>query len=315
MLGIIGYGNVGKLLSKILKNLNIDHKIYDPYLGIGNINDIKDCEVVSIHASSSKTGKFPSHELINSDFLDGASAKVIINSARGEIIDEDSILNSDILYLSDVFKGEPSPNTELISKCFIATPHIAGYSIQAKHNGTIMILKNFCETKDLDNDLMDLSKVMEIKNLQPLEDDYISNGYPVSFFKNLIDVEQISIDFKESFLKKDIPFNNIRNNYELRNDFLGIKRTSETNKLSLFSNLYKNKIPVYEMASGASIAFAALLLIIPGFITDFFGFLLLFPFTRRKIINLFLRKKRRPINEKKDYIDGEILDKEKKDKL
>ena len=39
------------------------------------------------------------------------------------------------------------------------------------------------------------------------------------FFKNLIDVEQISIDFKESFLKKDIPFNNIRNNYELRNDF------------------------------------------------------------------------------------------------
>ena len=62
----------------------------------------------------------------------------------------------------------------------------------------------FCETKNLDNDLMDLSKVMEIKNLQPLEDDYISNGYPVSFFKNLIDVEQISIDFKESFLKKDI---------------------------------------------------------------------------------------------------------------
>ena len=240
MLGIIGYGNVGKLLSKILGNLNIKHKIYDPYLDLGNINDIKDCEVVSIHASYSKIGKFPSHELINSDFLNGTSAKVIINSARGEIIDEDSILNSDILYLSDVFKGEPSPNTELISKCFIATPHIAGYSIQAKHNGTIMILKNFCETKNLDNDLMDLSKVMEIKNLQPLEDDYISNGYPVSFFKNLIDVEQISIDFKESFLKKDIPFNNIRNDYELRNDFLGIKRTSETNKLSLFSNLYKN---------------------------------------------------------------------------
>ena len=135
---------------------------------------------MSIHASYSKTGKFPSHELINSDFLDGASAKVIINSARGEIIDEDSILNSDILYLSDVFKDEPSPNTELISKCFIATPHIAGYSIEAKHNGTIMILRNFCETKNLDNDLMDLSKVMEIKNPQSLEDDYTSYGYPVS---------------------------------------------------------------------------------------------------------------------------------------
>ena len=240
MLGIIGYGNVGRLLSKILNNLSIKHKIYDPYLDIGNIFDIRECEVISIHASYSKTGKFPSHELINHHFLDGASTKVIINSARGEIVDENCILNSDILYLSDVFKGEPSPNKDLISKCFIATPHIAGYSIEAKHNGTMMILKNFCETKCLDNDLIGLSEVMEIENLQSLEDDYTSNGYPVRFFKNLIDVEQISIDFKESFLKKDIPFNYIRNNYELKNDFLGIKRNSDTNQLSLFSNLYKN---------------------------------------------------------------------------
>ncbi len=79
------------------------------------------------------------------------------------------------------------------------------------------------------------------------------------------------------------------------------------------NNLYKNKIPMYEMISGASIAFAALLLIIPGFMTDFFGFLLLVPFTRRKIINLFIKKKRKPIDEKKDYIEGEILDKDKDD--
>ena len=80
------------------------------------------------------------------------------------------------------------------------------------------------------------------------------------------------------------------------------------------NNLYKNKIPIYEMMSGASIAFAAVLLIIPGFITDFFGFLLLIPFTRKKIISLFLNKKR-PVTDKKDYIDGEILDRDKKDDL
>ena len=83
---------------------------------------------------------------------------------------------------------------------------------------------------------------------------------------------------------------------------------------SAINNLYKNKIPIYEMMSGASIAFAALLLIIPGFITDFFGFLLLIPFTRKKIISLFLNKKR-PVTDKKDYIDGEILDRDKKDDL
>ena len=60
---------------------------------------------------------------------------MIINSARGEIVDEKCILDSDIVYLSDVFQGEPSPNKKVISKCFLATPHIAGYSIEAKHNG------------------------------------------------------------------------------------------------------------------------------------------------------------------------------------
>ena len=80
------------------------------------------------------------------------------------------------------------------------------------------------------------------------------------------------------------------------------------------NNLYKNKMPIYEMMSGASIAFAALLLIIPGFVTDFFGFLLLIPFTRKKIVNLFLKKKG-PVADKKDYIEGEILDRDKKDDL
>ena len=98
--------------------------------------------------------------------------------------------------------------------------------------------------------------------------------------------------------------------------FIGIffARLEGLNTLkSGINNLYKNKIPIYEMIAGASIAFAAVLLIIPGFMTDFIGFLLLVPFTRRKIINLFINKKRKPIDEKKDYIEGEILDKDKDD--
>ena len=58
-------------------------------------------------------------------------------------------------------------------------------------------------------------------------------------------------------------------------------------------NLYQNKMPIYEMMSGASIAAAALLLIIPGFFTDFFGFLLLVPFTRKVLFGLALKKKER----------------------
>ena len=82
-------------------------------------------------------------------------------------------------------------------------------------------------------------------------------------------------------------------------------------------NLYQNKIPIYEMISGASIAIAALLLIIPGFFTDTIGFLLLIPFTRKILISFFIKKKKTSNNQENvNILDGEIIeDKNKKDEL
>ena len=79
-------------------------------------------------------------------------------------------------------------------------------------------------------------------------------------------------------------------------------------------NLYQNKIPVYEMMSGASIAIAALLLITPGFFTDSIGFLLLIPFTRRIFFKLaFKNKPMTDIKKENDTIDGEVIDNKKDD--
>ena len=78
-------------------------------------------------------------------------------------------------------------------------------------------------------------------------------------------------------------------------------------------NIYQNKAPVYELMSGASIACAALLLIIPGFLTDCIGFFLLFPFSRKILFKIIFRK-REKTNETKndiDTIDGEIINKDK----
>ena len=79
-------------------------------------------------------------------------------------------------------------------------------------------------------------------------------------------------------------------------------------------NLYKNKIPFYEILSGASIALAAILLILPGFISDTIGFIFLFPLTRKIIISFWLRNKykKKPQNDS-DIIDAEIIE-EKKEK-
>jgi UPF0716 protein FxsA len=79
-------------------------------------------------------------------------------------------------------------------------------------------------------------------------------------------------------------------------------------------NLYQNKMPIYEMVAGTSIAIAALLLIVPGFFTDFIGFLLLIPYTRKVLFKFTFKKKKQ--SRTKNYsetIDGEVIDHKKDD--
>ena len=81
-------------------------------------------------------------------------------------------------------------------------------------------------------------------------------------------------------------------------------------------NMYQNKMPVFEMISGASIAVAVLLLIIPGFLTDFLGFLFLIPVTRKILISFLIRKKNKVHQENTNILDGEIIEKkDNKDEL
>ena len=82
------------------------------------------------------------------------------------------------------------------------------------------------------------------------------------------------------------------------------------------SQLVKNELPLYEIVSGAAIAFAALLLILPGFATDIIGILLVFPVTRKIILSKYSKKnisKKRGNDKGKNYIEGEYEDIEDKD--
>jgi len=75
-----------------------------------------------------------------------------------------------------------------------------------------------------------------------------------------------------------------------------------------FSQLIRNELPTYEIISGATIALAAVMLIIPGFATDALGFLLLFPLTRKLILGKFFKNFKKETTIKKDYIEGEFED-------
>jgi len=75
-----------------------------------------------------------------------------------------------------------------------------------------------------------------------------------------------------------------------------------------FAQLSKNEAPTYQVISGAAIAFAALLLIMPGFVTDILGFLIIFPISRKFIFNNFSKKFKYKNNEKNNFIDGDFED-------
>ena len=74
------------------------------------------------------------------------------------------------------------------------------------------------------------------------------------------------------------------------------------------SQLIKNELPIYEIISGATLAFAAFLLIFPGFATDIIGILLVIPFTRKIILNRFVKKEKQKTTVNKDFIEGDYED-------
>ncbi len=74
------------------------------------------------------------------------------------------------------------------------------------------------------------------------------------------------------------------------------------------NQIMKNELPLYEIVSGAALAFGALLLIIPGFATDFIGFLMIFPLTRKVILNKYSKKYKNENKFKEDFIEGESED-------
>ena len=84
-----------------------------------------------------------------------------------------------------------------------------------------------------------------------------------------------------------------------------------------FLQLNKNEVPVFEVLSGAAIAFAALLLIIPGFVTDVLGFLIIFPTSRKFIFTKIIKNQNYKKEEKNNFIDGEFedIDDDENDKI
>ena len=155
-IGVVGYGHVGKLVAAMASNMGYEVMLSDPPLGIGlSLQEIApQCDVLTFHTPLTRNGEYPTYHLCNADILRLCKPDtLIINAARGGVIDEQallSILNTqhstfNIKAAIDCWEDEPNINTALLEKVNLASFHIAGYSIQGKMRASEMCLRAFCE--------------------------------------------------------------------------------------------------------------------------------------------------------------------------
>lgn len=155
--GIVGAGEVGGRLAAILCGLGWTVKVCDPPRQAAEGGDfvtldeiLASCDVISLHTPLTREGPWPTWHLLAAEQL--AQLRLgswLINASRGAVVDNPALCaalasRSDLRAVLDVWEGEPLADPHLVARCRLATPHIAGYSLDGKLRGTLQILQAYC---------------------------------------------------------------------------------------------------------------------------------------------------------------------------
>lgn len=155
--GVVGAGEVGGRLVKVLKGLGWNVLVCDPPRQIAEDGEyasleqiIEQCDVISLHTPLTKSGNGSTWHLLDRDRLNRLKPGAwLINASRGPVVDNAALRDvllerEDLQAVLDVWEGEPEVDADLADLCVLATPHIAGYSLDGKQRGTAQIYQAFC---------------------------------------------------------------------------------------------------------------------------------------------------------------------------
>ena len=158
VLGIVGLGNVGFLLATVAQSLGMKVLGCDPFVNRPTIQQcsfeelIASADIVSLHTPLTRQGEYPTYHLFNEVTLPLLKPNsILLNTGRGAVIDNQALLNfveNNPEHLAaivlDVWEGEPMINARLIPYVMLATPHIAGYSLEGRTRGTEQVYQALC---------------------------------------------------------------------------------------------------------------------------------------------------------------------------
>lgn len=157
-IGLIGAGHVGTAVSHKIAPYGVKILLNDPPRALkepnGSFHSLeeiqRECDIISFHTPLSYTGPFPTYHLADNEFFHHLKKRpVIINTSRGNVVDNEALLQAlnegrirDAII--DTWENEPHINLELLNKVYIGTPHIAGYSADGKANASRMVIEALC---------------------------------------------------------------------------------------------------------------------------------------------------------------------------
>ncbi|WP_223670450.1 4-phosphoerythronate dehydrogenase [Kangiella shandongensis] len=228
-IGIIGAGNVGSRVAKVLERLGIRYLLNDPPLEAAgdsrnfvSLEDIGQCDVVTCHVPLEKSGQYPTHHLVDSEFLRAMpDAGLLINTSRGPVLDNRAAFEvkqsgKRIDYILDVWEGEPDVYVPLMEQAMIATPHIAGYSQEGKIRGTYQLYQAFNQWQGAEDSI-------KLEELLPEAPKWQWSGSLDALYQSLKPYYDLKADDQRMReVQSDInnQFDGLRKNYPQRLEFL-----------------------------------------------------------------------------------------------
>ncbi len=231
--GIVGCGNVGSRLKQLLVSVGVNEVLCcDPPLtdagrpGLVGMDEISQCNLVSFHVPLSESGPYPTHHLAHAEFFNRLTrGTLVVNSSRGKVIEPASLLewlSSGRGYAAlDVWPHEPVIESELVDKVIVGTPHVAGYSLDGKLNGTRILFRQFLTwlgegtTSPLPPGLP-APEILDLPN-DPGAESVILAACPVER-----DDRELRSSANNRGQVSAIQFDRLRRSYPTRRDFAGI---------------------------------------------------------------------------------------------
>ena len=239
--GVVGAGQVGSRLLKVLRGLGWRVLVCDPprqaleggdFVSLQQV--LAECDVISLHTPLERLGEHPTYHLFDHARLAALKpGSWLINASRGAVVDNQALREllpqrSDLQVVLDVWEGEPQADVELATLCRIATPHIAGYSLDGKLRGTAQIYQALCHHLGVAPSV-ELAQLMPAAWLSELTID--ARADPAwalaSICRAVYDPRRDDADFRRSLqgdaAMRRAAFDGLRKHYPMRREIDGLE--------------------------------------------------------------------------------------------